>query len=84
MAIEEAFNQAEIERCGTNVDEDDEAVVRAMYLSLAESEELSEQDIAVLMFVAGRTDQYDRTVVNVPMSPLLIEHFLRFLSEAVT
>jgi hypothetical protein len=88
MDIPDAFTQVAIERTDTNVEGDDEEALRTVINQLYTTNDIavSEDDvnIGVLCFVAGRAYQSDKSVVNVPMSPLLIEKFLQYLSEGGT
>jgi hypothetical protein len=81
MEIEDAFTAEEIGRTDTNVEGEEEAQLRAMFKQVSSSTELSPEDVAVLFFVAGRAHQADLDTINVPMTPVMVQRFLQYLSE---
>lgn len=84
MDIEDAFTQEAIEAAGTDVGGAEEDELSAVIGRVCQAHEVEltqpEMVVATLCFIAGRTYQYDATMINIPMSPLLVAQFMRFLS----
>jgi len=84
MEIEEAFTTEAIAAAGTNVTDEEEPRLVEMIRHVYSVNEVSHNDqlveLAVLMFVAGRTHQADRITIPVQMSLELANQFMEFLA----
>jgi hypothetical protein len=86
MEIADAFTTPAIEAADTNVGGDEEEELRQFIRHIYSSDEIEGptetrlEDIAVLMFVAGRTYQAANGPIRISMSPDLHNRFLEFLN----
>jgi hypothetical protein len=87
LDLEEVFTAEAITAAGTNVTPAEEERLAELVREYITTNELvitgDEADIvnlAVLMFVGGRTDQASNTRIPIWMSPIVIGQFLEFLS----
>lgn len=87
MDIEEAFTTEAIGAAGTNVSGDEETRLAEMIRHVYSVHEVSHNDdlvnLAMLMFVAGRTYQVGETRLQFSASPRVAGLFMEFLAQGV-
>jgi hypothetical protein len=85
MDIEDAFTTEAIEATDTNVEGDEETELRRVIQRIYETNEMEhtrdQENVAVLMFVGGRTYQAANQRLRVDMTPEMVGEFLEFLVQ---
>ena len=86
MEIEQAFTTEAITAADTNVTDAEETELRAMFARI-DSEQYSEEEMAMLFFVAGRTHQSDQldwdSQIPVVMSPEGVSLYIAYLVSLI-